>query len=123
MTDMNLSLADLGATPSTGNENVDLDNWRATFYGGTMTSSTSFLFVEEPEHRAIEELMARLGATDVRVLPPTVAPTESAYDAGERLLAIARGLPQLKANDPEGLADLVTAAVAYASAYRQEQAS
>jgi hypothetical protein len=119
----NLNLEDLGAVASTGNPEHDLAHWRATFLGGTMTSSTSLLFEEEPEHRAIEELMFRLGATSARILPPTFEPAESAYDAGERLLAIARGLPQDKANDPEGLADLLSAAVAYAAAVHEEATS
>ncbi len=119
----NLNLADLGATPSTGDESVDLANWRVTFYGGTMTSSTSMLFIEEPEHRAIETLMGALGAERVRVQPPSLVAPESAYEAGERLLAIARGLPQEKMNDPEGVADLVSAAVAYQSAARMEATS
>lgn len=118
-----LNLDDFGAVASTGDPEHDLAQWRATFYGGAMTSSLTFLFAEEPEHRAIESIMVELNATCVRVVPPTIEPAESAYDAGERLLAIARGLPQEKANDPEGLADLVTAAVGYASAYREEQAA
>lgn len=120
MPDTNLN--DLGVVTLSPNDEP-LAFWRATFYGGETRNSTSYYFDEEPEHRAIEDLMLALSATGVRVVPPTVEPAESAYEAGERLLAIARGLPQEKANDPEGLADLVTAAIAYASAFRQEATS
>lgn len=118
----NLNLEDLGVV-SLPPDAEPLAYWRATFYGGTMTSSTSFYFDEEPEHRVIETLIADLGASSVRIVPPTIEPTESAYEAGERLLAIARGLPSDKATDPEGLADLVTAAIAYQAAVRGEEES
>jgi hypothetical protein len=117
-----MNLADLGVR-SLGPADDPTAFWRATFLGGAMTSSTSFAFDEEPEHRAIETIMQDLGASSVRVTPPLASEMESALEAGERLLAIARGLPQDKSNDPDGLADLVTAAVAYASAYRQEEQS
>lgn len=115
----NTNHADLGVRPL-GPADDPYAFWRATFLGGTMTSSVSLAFDEEPEHRAIETLMEEYGASSVRVIPPTAEPTTSAYDAAERLLAIARGLPQDKANDPEGLADLVSAAIAYGSAVREE---
>lgn len=117
-----LNLEDLGAV-SLGPDAEPLAYWRATFLGGELTNSTSIYFEDEPEHRAIEDVMHDLGALSVRVVPPTIEPTESAYEAGERLLAIARGLPQDKATDPEGLADLVTAAIAYQTAVREEEAS
>jgi hypothetical protein len=117
-----LNLDDLGAR-ALGPADDPFAFWRATFLGGTMTSSTSFYFDEEPEVRAIEAILAETGASSVRVVPPTAEPVESAYEAAERLLAIARGLPQDKANDPEGLADLVTAAIAYSGAVRQEATS
>jgi len=117
---MTLNLNELGAV-SLGPADDPHGYWRATFLGGGMTSSTSFYFEDEPEHRAIETMMMDLDATSVRVVPPTPPEALSAEDAAERLLAVARGLPQGKANDPDGLADLVTAAIEYASAYRQEQ--
>jgi hypothetical protein len=119
---MTLNLEDLGAV-TLGPNDDPAAYWRATFLGGAMTSSTSFHFAEEPEHRAIESMMADLDATSVRVQPPTADETTDAHSAAERLLAVARGLPQGKANDPDGLADLVTAAIGYASAYRTEQES
>lgn len=118
MPDLNLN--DLGVV-SPGPSADPSAFWRATFLGGTMTSTVSYLFEEEPEHRAIETLMVDLDATSVRVVPPVPTDLLSAEDAAERLLAVARGIPQEKANDPEGLADLVTAAIAYASAFRAEQ--
>ena len=118
----NLNLNELGAV-SLGPADDPYAYWRATFLGGDMTSATAVFFAEEPEHRAIESILAEFGGASVRVVPPTAEPVESAYDAAERLLAIARGLPQDKANDPEGLADLVTAAIAYGSAYRTEATS
>ena len=115
----NLNLTDLGVVTLGPNDDPHA-YWRATFLGGEMTSSTGYYFAEEPEHRAVEALVVDLGAATVRIVPPMSEPAESAYEAGERLLAIARGLPQDKANDPEGLADLVTAALAYQSAVRGE---
>lgn len=117
-----LNLDDLGVV-SPGPSADPLAYWRATFYGGSMQNTTSFMFDEEPEHRAIEEILVSLGASTARIVPPMAEPADDAHEAGERLLAIARGLPQEKANDPEGLADLVTAAIAYGSACRTEATS
>ena len=60
-----LNLADLGVR-SLGPADDPTAFWRATFLGGAMTSSTSFAFDEEPEHRAIETIMQDLGASSVR---------------------------------------------------------
>jgi hypothetical protein len=46
----------------------DATLWRATFIGGPTAPTHSF--EEEPEQRAVEELMERYGATSVSILPP-----------------------------------------------------
>lgn len=49
--------------------------WSALFMGGNVQNAVSFEFHEEPEHRAIEELMEHLGADRVSVTPPVRAMT------------------------------------------------
>lgn len=108
------SLDDLGVIEHAA-VNDPLAFWRAEFYTGK-AEPVEMLFAEEPEHRAIEELMARTDATSVSIFPPTAEEPRNAEEAAERLLAIARGMKTH--SDPESVAALVAAAAAYQSLYR-----
>jgi hypothetical protein len=96
-----------------------LSYWRVHFYDGMKNDPVEMLFDEEPEHRAIEELMLLTDSVSVAIEPPMAEPPASTEEAAERLLAVARGMKSI--NDPNGLAALVTAAAAYQSLHRTEE--
>lgn len=108
------SLADLGVVEHTSGSDP-LAFWRLHCYDGK-SEPVEFLFNEEPEHRAVEELMLITDAVSCAVYPPMAAEPATADEAAARLLAVARGMKSI--SDDDGLAALVSAAAAYQSLYR-----
>jgi hypothetical protein len=93
-----------------------LSYWRVHLYTDPKIAPVELLFEEEPEHRVIEELMARTDAVTVGIYPPMADDPQTVAEAEARVLAVARGLKSL--NDVDGVAALVTASAAYQSLYR-----
>lgn len=109
--------ADLGVIPYESVEDPAAF-WRALFYDGKRAEPIIYLFAEEPEHRAIEELMERTETVTVAVEPPMAEPPADVEEAADRLLAVARGMKSI--NDSDGIAALLSAAAIYQSLYRAD---
>lgn len=109
--------ADLGVVEHDGVTDV-LVYWRMHLYDGKRAEPVELLFDEEPEHRAVEELMTRTDSISVAIYPPSAEAPADVDEAADRLLAVARGLKSH--NDPAGLATLVAAAADYQSLHRAD---
>lgn len=110
--------ADLGVVEHSDDRDP-LSYWRAHFYDDKTPDPIELMFEEEPEHRAIEELMERTASFNVAIFPPMLAAPQNVEEAEARLLAVARGMKSV--SDPEGIAALVTAGAAYQSLYRTNE--
>jgi hypothetical protein len=117
---MNLdtTYANLGVVPHS-DAGDPLALWRAHFYDGKRVDPIELLFDEEPEHRAIEQIMLLTDTITVGIYPPMLDAPKTAEEAEERLLATARGLKSVQ--DEAGMAALVTAAISYQTMHREAE--